>query len=69
MGKWAKYVRNYKKEWEKEPDFKDWLSPSASGDMACCRACKVELRPHVQDLMLHSTSVKHANNMKRSAGP
>ncbi|KAH6941577.1 hypothetical protein HPB50_020470 [Hyalomma asiaticum] len=22
MGKWAKYARNYKKEWEKEPDFK-----------------------------------------------
>ncbi|KAL3205574.1 hypothetical protein MRX96_040752 [Rhipicephalus microplus] len=69
MGKWAKYARNYKKEWEKEPDFKDWLSPSNSGDMAYCRACKVELRPHVQDLKLHSTRVKHANNMKRSAGP
>nr|XP_037270232.1 uncharacterized protein LOC119161823 [Rhipicephalus microplus] len=37
--------------------------------MAYCRACKVELRPHVQDLKLHSTRVKHANNMKRSAGP
>ncbi|KAH8041257.1 hypothetical protein HPB51_014405 [Rhipicephalus microplus] len=69
MGKWAKYARNYKKEWEKEPDFKDWLSPSNSGDMAYCRACKVELRPHVQDLKLHSTRVRHANNMKRSAGP
>lgn len=22
MGKWAKYARNYKKEWEKEPDVK-----------------------------------------------
>lgn len=29
----------------------------------------MELRPHVQDLKLHSTRVKHANNMKRSAGP
>lgn len=47
----------------------EWLSPSTSGDMAYCRACKVELRPHVQDLKLHSTRVKHANNMKRSAGP
>ncbi|KAH6922757.1 hypothetical protein HPB50_018801 [Hyalomma asiaticum] len=48
MDKWAKYARNYKKEWEEEPDFKNWLSPSTSGNMDYCRACKVELRPHVE---------------------
>lgn len=74
MGKWAKYARRYQKEWELEPDFKDWIAPSrkesdsgVSKDMAYCKACKCDLRPHAQDLRLHTKRRKHAKNMAAMA--
>lgn len=31
--------------------------------MAYCKVCKTELRPHIQDLKLHKSRVKHQNNV------
>ncbi|CAN7996392.1 unnamed protein product [Ixodes hexagonus] len=67
MGKWAKYPRSYRREWERDPDFKDWLMPSSSGDMAYCRVCKAELRSHAQDLKAHISRAKHQRNMQLAA--
>ncbi|KAL3179533.1 hypothetical protein MRX96_037917 [Rhipicephalus microplus] len=70
MGKWAKYARKYQKEWEKNEDFKDWLTSSSENkgdgtDMAYCKVCDCKLRPHLQDLKLHTTRNKHVENIKR----
>ncbi|XP_075740208.1 uncharacterized protein LOC142786407 [Rhipicephalus microplus] len=70
MGKWAKYARKYQKEWENNEDFKDWLTSSSENkgdgtDMAYCKVCDCKLRPHLQDLKLHTTRNKHVENIKR----
>ncbi|KAG0431712.1 hypothetical protein HPB47_021539 [Ixodes persulcatus] len=31
--------------------------------MAYCKVCKTELRPHIQDLKLHKSRLKHQNNV------
>lgn len=47
--------------------FIEWLAPSQSGEMARCTACNVDLRAHVQDLKAHTTTAKHARNMRSRA--
>ena len=51
MGKWAKYGKQYSKEWEKDPILKPWIQ-SVAGDVtkAFFRHCKCEIRAHHSDM-------------------
>ena len=66
---WAKYSKHYRKEWEKLPEFANWLT--GDGDTAKCRLCNVSLRPHLTDLKRHAQGKKHSDfvNAKRLQGP
>ena len=61
--------KHYRKEWEKLPDFKDWLT--SDGDMAKCKLCKARLRPQLADLRRHASGKKHSDFAKarRLQGP
>lgn len=63
MGKWSKYGKKYKKEWENEADLREWLI-AVEGDItkAACRFCNSRLRAHHSDLMSHAETVKHKRN-------
>jgi len=60
MGKWSKYKRKYKKEWECDDDLKDWIM-SYPGDeyRAICKICMSVMRPHYTDLLSHGKTKKH----------
>lgn len=65
MGKWAKYSKRYKKEWEAEADLKEWiLAVEGDNSKAACKFCNNSLRAHHSDLVSHAATVKH----KRNAG-
>lgn len=65
MGKWAKYSKRYKKEWENEANLKEWiLAVEGDDSKAACKFCNNTLRAHHSDLMTHAATVKH----KRNAG-
>ena len=65
MGKWAKYSKRYKREWENEASLKEWIVAVEGDDSkAACRYCNSRLRAHHSDLMTHASTVKH----KRNAG-
>lgn len=75
MGKWAKYSKRYKKEWEDEADLKEWIVAVEGDDSkAACKFCNNRLRAHHSDLVSHATTVKHKRNsglgivVKREAG-
>ncbi|XP_030767570.1 uncharacterized protein LOC115891269 isoform X2 [Sitophilus oryzae] len=51
MGKWAKYEKKHKKEWEREALFKDVSS--------YCKVCETGLRSHKSDLEKHANTSKH----------
>ena len=61
--KWAKYGKQYSKEWEKDPILKPWIQ-SVAGDAkkAFCRHCKCEIRVHHADLQRHAALTKHKQN-------
>lgn len=63
MGKWSKYGKKYKKEWENEADLREWLI-EVEGDItkAACRFCNNRLRAHHSDLTAHAETVKHKRN-------
>ena len=63
MGKWAKYGKQYSKEWEKDPILKPWIQ-SVAGDAtkAFFRHCKCEIRAHHSDLQRHAATTKHKQN-------
>ena len=63
MGKWAKYGKQYSKEWEKDPMLKPWMQ-SVAGDptKAFCRHCKCEIKAHHVDLQRHAATTKHKQN-------
>ncbi|XP_031352107.1 SCAN domain-containing protein 3-like [Photinus pyralis] len=58
MGKYGKYKKTYRKEWESIPVFKGWLQ-QVDSDIAKCKYCNVELRPHKTDLIKHSKTQQH----------
>ena len=61
--------KHYRKEWEKLPDFKDWLT--GDGDVAQCKLCKAHLRPQLADLRRHALGKKHSDfaRARRLQGP
>ena len=59
MGKWAKFSRTYRKDWENLSECKGWLS--GNGEMAYCKVCKTDLRPQLADLKRHSSTRKHVD--------
>ena len=63
IGKWAKYGKQYSKEWEKDPILKPWIQ-SVAGDAtkAFCRHCKCEIRAHHAHLQRHAATTKHKQN-------
>ena len=63
MGKWAKYNKKYRKEWEKEDGLKEWIVAVPSDDcVAACKFCKTTIRAHHSDLINHSATEKHKKN-------
>ncbi|XP_030767572.1 uncharacterized protein LOC115891269 isoform X3 [Sitophilus oryzae] len=62
MGKWAKYEKKHKKEWEREALFKAWLTsnPNPNSDVSSyCKVCETGLRSHKSDLEKHANTSKH----------
>ena len=69
MGKWAKYTRKYKKQWEDENWARSWLTANENfnphtTNEAWCTVCKVAVRAHVTDLKKHGSSKRHEREMK-----
>lgn len=63
MGKWSKYGKKYKKEWENEASLKEWIvAVDEDVTKAACRFCHNRLRAHHSDLMSHAATVKHKRN-------
>ncbi|CAG5033639.1 unnamed protein product [Parnassius apollo] len=55
-----KYAQKYCKEWEYDPNLKDWICPDPTGEnYARCKYCKVTLVPHKKELNYHAKSKKH----------
>ncbi|RZF48085.1 hypothetical protein LSTR_LSTR002151 [Laodelphax striatellus] len=54
------YKQQYRKAWEKESDFKGWLTSVADQpNKAYCKACKRILHAHRLTLVKHTISIKH----------
>ncbi|KAK7791957.1 hypothetical protein R5R35_004580 [Gryllus longicercus] len=59
-----KYSQKYKKEWEAEKAFKEWLtSVPGQNSLAFCKCCKSELKAHKKDLESHANTQKHLKKM------
>lgn len=58
------YAQKYRRQWEQEPMFADWLMP-VPGDpySAACRSCQTTLCAHRKLLVLHCTSQKHLQRL------
>ncbi len=66
MGKWGKYGKQYKKEWERDPVLASWIQ-AVPGDVtkAFCKQCKCEVRAHHADLQRHAETAKHKQNTSK----
>ncbi|KAK3892497.1 hypothetical protein Pcinc_003728 [Petrolisthes cinctipes] len=63
MGKWTKYERKYKKDWEKEDGFKERIAGVPGDDtVAACKFCNTTVRAHHSDLVNHKSTEKHKKN-------
>ncbi|KAG0712448.1 hypothetical protein GWK47_018445 [Chionoecetes opilio] len=63
MGKWAKYSKKYKKEWETEEPLREWIcSVEGNDSKAACRICHNILRAQHADLVSHASTAKHLRN-------
>lgn len=59
-GKWGKYGKKYRKEWETEKGLKEWIRSVPNDDRkAFCKYCKCEVRAHHGDLVAHAATEKH----------
>ena len=57
---WAKYKKSYRKDWESDPELKDWIAPVVGDDLkARCRYCSTVIRAHYSDLKDHGQTKKH----------
>lgn len=59
MPKWAKYKKQYRKEWETDPELKVWIGPAQDEGKARCKFCNTEIRAHLKDLRDHAATKKH----------
>lgn len=56
----AKYHQNYRAEWEKMLEFKDWLQPADNDPTrAYCKYCKCNVTAKMYCLKQHLASSKH----------
>ncbi|XP_078509628.1 uncharacterized protein LOC144769412 [Lissotriton helveticus] len=64
MGKWSKYKKVYRKEWESDPELKKWIAPVKTDEAkANCKYCHLQLRAHYHDLKLHASTARHRARM------
>ena len=69
MGKWSQYHKKFQNSWLKDPLFEKWLEEVRSdGEKAFCKVCRAEIRAHRADLVKHSTSAKHKQNIAKISG-
>lgn len=60
LRKKVSYVQNYRKEWEKNPNYKKWLRPVFGNNLeATCAFCKTEFNARVFEIKRHLESKKH----------
>lgn len=60
MAEIKQYPQNYRKEWEKLPELKEWLQPVCEDKgKAYCRYCKISLKAKLFDLKHHGGTQKH----------
>lgn len=75
----AKHVHNmesgeavsfhYKKDWEKNKQFMNWLQPVTDNDKeACCSVCHVKMNANLSELKLHMRSETHQSNVVKIYG-
>lgn len=64
-----RYIQKYKTEWEKDIQFRGWISKSTKGNnYAFCKACCVHLTAGKCDLEKHAATRKHGSNAKKLIG-
>lgn len=64
-GKWGKYGKKYRKEWETEKGLKEWIRSVPNDDRkAFCKYCNCEVRAHHGDLVAHAATEKHKKKMR-----
>jgi len=56
-------IRQFKESWLEEDNFKGWLAPHPTENKAICNLCNKTIRCSKTDLMKHSQTVKHIDNV------
>jgi len=66
MGKWAKYGKKYKKEWEKEDGLREWIACVPGDDsVAECKFCKTTIRaPRTTVILLITLQRRNTEKMQ-----
>lgn len=58
--------QTYRKEWEKDPNFKGWLKPvDGVGTEVFCRCCNTEMMAEITVIKNHAKSKKHQEKKQR----
>lgn len=58
----------FRKEWLKNPEFRDWLAKGNSNDKARCMVCETELCAGKSELLRHSKGKKHKKKVELAMG-
>lgn len=58
------YKRNFQNSWLDENIFKGWLASHSELNKACCTVCNVSIRCCRTDLVKHSQTVKHIDEIR-----
>ncbi|XP_017841895.2 uncharacterized protein LOC108599526 [Drosophila busckii] len=53
------YHQKYRDEWEKYPDYRDWLCRADDGYSAHCRICDTNVLPRLASIKQHLNTAKH----------
>ncbi|CAK1590602.1 unnamed protein product [Parnassius mnemosyne] len=65
LRKQSVYKQRYKTEWEKSPNYKQWLKPVSGDDTrAMCTFCKKEFLAKISDIQRHYESANHKKQAK-----
>ena len=60
------HLQKYRQVWENDPIFKKWLRPTKDPLKASCFYCHAEISARYSDLIWHSQTKKHLENLKNA---
>ncbi|XP_022221987.2 uncharacterized protein LOC111073791 [Drosophila obscura] len=61
------YHQRYRTEWERNPEFSQWLSPSNDGYSAHCQICDADMLARLASVKQHHNTRKHQESIKCNA--